>query len=180
MSNGRPSEPPTISYGAGGRLEKEKAGPAEVATKTANRVQEGVTWVVLAVVLGIWALVGAIFWIPLLIRALMRFSLSHLESMFENQRPAEAGRILRNAVAFYRRGFVVAVEGVTKEEVDPGPNAPMLENRLLLEVLWAILVWYFVLLGFGWIQASPLDLFNAFLNLPWGETFETLIQPFRG
>jgi hypothetical protein len=48
-----------------------------------------------------------------------------------------------------------------------------------MEVLWAILVWYFIFLALGWIQASPVDLWDWFFSIPWREHFGDLVQRFR-
>lgn len=136
------------------------------------------TWVILVVVLAMWAVVGAIFWIPLLVRSMLRFCLSLIEAMFEGHKPARAAGILRDAVSFYRRGFVIAVEVVTQEKVNYDDEGPVTENRLLWEFLWALLVWYFLLLLFGWIQASPLDLLDWFLSIPWTDHIRSLVDQF--
>ena len=114
-------EPPVISYRR--TEEPGEEPPAEMKpetpfSKAANHILTGLTWVILGIVLGVWAVMGMLFWIPLLLRAMLRFSLSLLEAVFEGQRPTDSARILRDAVSFYRRGFVVAVEAVTKEEIE--------------------------------------------------------------
>jgi len=181
------TEPPFLSYTALGerKPEPEKKEPSETSRKLApylqgaNKAFTVFTWVILGVVLAIWAVVGAVFWIPLLIRALFRFSISLIEAMFEGHKPARAARILRDAVGFYRRGFVVAVEMVTGEQIRDEDEGPVMENRLVLEILWAALVWYFLALLFGWIQASPLDLVDWFRSIPWGQYFGDLADRFR-
>ncbi len=193
------AEPPTISYrsGAEPRVEdgrvSERLFPEEEPKKgglrskaqvlspylqVAGRILSGLTWVVLGVVLLFWAVIGAVFWIPLMVRAMLRFSISLIEAMFEGQRPVEAGRILRNAVGFYRRGFVVAIEVVTREDLkeERHPRVQPKQDRLLLEVVWAIVVWYFLFLWFGWIQTSPLDMWHWFVGQPWGEAWRGLLD----
>jgi len=178
------SEPPEFTYsppgaakGAGG----DRTGKAQSPyIKTVNKVFTVLTWVVLFVVLTVWAVVGAVFWIPLLLRAMLRFSISLIEAMFEGHKPSRAARILRDAVSFYRRGFVVAVEVVTREPARDDEEGPVTEHRLLLEILWALLVWYFIFLIFGWIQASPLDLWDWLVSIPWGDYFGDLGRRLRG
>ncbi|NNM07435.1 MAG: hypothetical protein HKO65_20255 [Gemmatimonadetes bacterium] len=186
------SEPPVYSYHSSTGVAPESAGEdagqkdgagsgtkASKAASTVNRILDVLTWAVLFVVLLVWAVVGAVFWIPLMIRAMIRFCISLIEAMFEGHKPATAARILRDAVSFYRRGFVVAIEVVTGEQVNPKEEGPVTENRLLFEVLWALLVWYFLALLFGWIQASPLDLVDWFFSIPWAEYFRDLVSRFR-
>ncbi len=172
-------EPPVISY----RRTEEPGDepPAEMKpetpfSKAATHILTGLTWAILGIVLSVWALIGMVFWIPLLLRAMLRFSLSLLEAVFEGQRPTDSARILRDAVSFYRRGFVVAVEAVTKEEIEDEYRESTEGNRLVMEVFWAVLVWYFIFLWWGWVQASPFDIWNWFVGLPWGEAFGNLLQ----
>ena len=165
---------PTISYRSTGEP-VEESKPSKV-TRTTNKVLDALTWGILAIVLLVWAVVGAIFWIPLLLRAMLRFSISLIEAMFMGQRPTQAAKILRNAVGFYRGGFVVAVEVVTREDVPEDRRQPKGESRLMFEVFWAALVWYFFFLWIGWIQTSPLDVWNGFLGLPWREAFAGFLE----
>lgn len=174
------AKPPTLSYRSLGEPVEVKEGepvPSRV-TKTSNKILEALTWAILAVVLLVWAVVGAIFWIPLLLRAMLRFCIGLIEAMFAGQRPIQAAKILRNAVGFYRRGFVVAVEAVTREDVPEDHRRPAGESRLLFEVFWAALVWYFFFLWIGWIQSSPLDLWNWFVSIPWAEAVAGLLERF--
>lgn len=172
------SETPFLSYK---KLDQdEEVGEEEASShpykEVVNQIITVLTWVVLVVVLLIWAVVGAVFWIPLLLRAMLRFCVSLIESMFEGHKPSTAARILRDAVNFYRRGFVVAVEVITQEEVSDKREGPVAEGRLLREVLWALVVWYFIFLLFGWIQFSPLDLLDWFFSIPWAEYIRDLVD----
>jgi hypothetical protein len=178
------SNPPTMSYRSvgepvevSGKDEEEERTHSRVA-RTTNKIFQVLTWAILAVVLLVWAVVGAIFWIPLLLRAMLRFSISLIEAMFVGQRPTQAAKILRDSVHFYRRGFVVAVEVVTREDVPDERKQPAVESRLLFEVFWAALVWYLVFLWMGWIQTSPLDLWHWFMSIPWREAFAEVLERF--
>ncbi len=84
-----PPTPPTMSYRSLGEpVEiREKEPPPSPVVKTTNWIIQVLTWAILAVVLLVWAVVGAIFWIPLLLRAMLRFSMSLIEAMFVGQRP---------------------------------------------------------------------------------------------
>ena len=147
--------------------------------KTMNRIFEFITWSILVVLLAMWAVVGAIFWIPLMLRAMLRFSLSLLQSVFVGRRPDGAAKGLRDAVSFYRRGFVVAVEVVTKEELDEKAKDPETGNLLLMELLWAIPVWYVILFLLGWIQTSPADMWNGFASIQWSAVLGNVIDWIR-
>ena len=177
--------PPSLRAEAVGEEEERGPPPAvkrvnETVSKSINWLFLGLTWVILSVVLLVWAVVGAIFWIPLLVRAMLRFSISLIEAIFEGHKPTTAAKILRDAVSFYRRGFVVSIEVVTRDEIDQRQEGPVTENRLLFEFLWALLVWYFIFLLLGWIQASPLDLVDWFFSIPWAEHLRDLVGRFTG
>ena len=176
------SEPPFRSYrdvDQDERVDEEDTGTHPYG-EVVNQIFSVLTWVVLFVVLLIWAVVGAVFWIPLLLRAMLRFCVSLIESMFEGHKPSSAARILRGAVNFYRRGFVVAVEVITREEISDKAEGPVAEGRLLREILWALVVWYFIFLLFGWIQFSPLDLMDWFFSIPWAEHIRDLVDRVTG
>jgi hypothetical protein len=171
-------EPPVITYRRTDEPAEETPGEDRSESqfaKVANYILVGLTWAILVIVLAVWALMGMVFWIPLLLRAMLRFSINLLEAVFEGQRPTDSARILRDAVSFYRRGFVVAVEAVTKENLAEKRGQPMDGNRLVMEVVWAVLIWYFIFLWWGWVQTSPLDVWNWFVGLPWRETFASLL-----
>lgn len=129
------------------------------------------TWGILSVCLALWAVVGFVFWIPLLLRSMIQFSLSLSQSMLRGTRPDEAGRILRDTVGFYRRGFTVAIRAVfgetpTKKQAQ---RTSLTFKEAAFEIAWAALVWYGILLFFGAIETSPVDLWNSTMALPWGE-----------
>lgn len=178
------AEPPRLSYTALGRLEDGETAGGEAGSeenvnpylKTANTVFKVLTWAILFVVLVVWAVVGAVFWIPLLVRAMLRFCINLIEAMFEGQKPVRAARVLKDAVSFYRRGFIVAIEVVTQEEIAQEADGPITENRLVFEIFWALLVWYFIALLMGWIEASPLDLLDWFLAIPWTDHIRGLMD----
>lgn len=172
------SQMPMIAYRQGDDPGAGQQNTGEA--KPAEKVLTALTWGILAIVLAVWAVVGAVFWIPLIIRAMLRFSINLIEAAFEGQKPTTAAKVLRDAVSFYRRGFLVAIEVVMGEAVDEDRMEVTTENRLLLEVLWALLVWYFIFLLLGWIQATPMDLVDWFFSIPWGDYLRDLVGRFRG
>jgi hypothetical protein len=168
---------PILSYSRLAQSEPSEGVPVRHAV---NKAFAGVTWAILAIVLVVWAVVGAVFWIPLMLRTVLQFSLSHLKSVFVGKRPEGAARALQSAVSFYRRGFVVAFEVIMREEIDGNAKHPETGNLLLLELLWAVPVWYLILFGVGVIQASPVDLWNGFGSIQWGQLLGSLFDWFRG
>ena len=170
-------QPPTLAYRRTEELDPDQEHPVK---RAADEVFGGITWAVLMVLLALWAFVGAVFWIPLMLRAMFRFALSLVQAVRVGKRPEGAARGLRDAVSFYRRGFMVAVETVTKMEIDPDAKDPDTGNLLFRELLWAIPIWYVIFLWIGWIQTSPLDAWHWWASIEWGEVFRVADQAVRG
>jgi hypothetical protein len=173
-------EPPFLSYRQS-REGFDPVGPTVARGRPApsNRVVRALTWTILVVVLGFWLVIGAVFWIPLMIRSMVLFSVSLIESMFEGKRPEAAARILRDAVTFYRRGFVVATEVILWDDAgDEGSEGPT-ERRIFREILWSVFIWYLILLAVGLVETSPIDAWNWWADLPWGEWVQGLLRPFQ-
>jgi|GEM_PF-2303964 len=182
-------EPSTLHYRATAEAvaSPEEAKPAKPTLRPdsdnlADRILYWLTITILAVVLAVWAVVGAVFWLPLLIRTMFRFSLALVQSTMDDERPEGSASMLRNAVGFYRRGFVVAIDAVL-------PGAPLREGkirreriegrRMFRELLWALAIWYVVLwfIGVAW---SPAEIGAWILGWPWGEAFGSLWDGFTG
>jgi hypothetical protein len=142
-----------------------------------DRAVRYLTWGILGACLAVWAVIGFLLWVPLMLRSMVRFSVSLAESMLQGAKPAEAGRILRETVEFYRRGFTVAIDAV----FGPPPKKQEAESRLtlrriLLEILWAVVIWYVILYAVGFVELSPLDVWNAIVAYPWGETIQSTVD----
>jgi hypothetical protein len=159
-----------IDPDSGAPLEEE--GPKGHVQKTVR----GLTWAILGVCLALWAVVGFLFWVPLLLRSMLEFTLALIQSMLQGARPVQAGRILRDTVDFYRRGFLVAIEAVFGKLPEPERSQhPMSGSRVVMEIGWALLVWYAVLLMAGVVETTPADLWRGAAEYPWGETLGGLL-----
>lgn len=139
-----------------GEPDAARDGPVDSALHYLTRA-------VLGVCLVLWAILGFALWVPLLIRAIISFSLSLSQSMLAGSRPDAAGRILYDAVGFYRRGFTVAIDSFLGGPSTEGPQA---RHRLsfvdfAFEIVWATLVWYVLLAAVGIVETSPVDLWYA-------------------
>jgi len=159
---------------------------AEAAQRSpSERVMNGLTWAILIVCLSVWAVIGAIVWIPLLVRTMVRFSAALVPAMLADRKPVRSAHMLRQAVSFYRRGFQVATEVVTREP-DPGErkfaDEPVLRGKALLnELAWVALIWYAILLLLGVVETTPIDLWWRLVALDWSETvFRPITEFFRG
>ena len=159
-------------------IDPETASPIEEGPPK-GRVHEAVrilTWAILAVCLALWAVVGFLFWVPLLLRSMLEFTLALIQSMLQGARPVQAGRVLRETVDFYRRGFLVAIEAVFGKLPESARSQhPMSGGRVVMEIGWALLVWYAVLLMVGAVETTPADLWRAAAQYPWKETLDGLL-----
>lgn len=137
-------------------------------------------WAVLAVCAGVWSVLGAVFWIPLLLRGIAAYSFALVSAMLAGRKPEKAAEALHDAMTFYWRGFRVTVEMVTRqpeahdratsEEEDDGLQA----FALLNELAWVLLIWYAILLTAGVVDRTPLDLWHWLAGIPWTDK---LVQP---
>lgn len=146
-----------------------------------DRIIRPLTWGTLGVCLAVWALAGAVFWVPAMVRRVAFYSLALLEAMMKGDRPEEAARRLREAITFYARGFVTTVEVLARTSAketaaakDTEADERSLDFRgLALEALWAAAVWYLVLLMVGVVDTSPLDLWSSFWAVSWLDAAST-------
>jgi hypothetical protein len=130
-----------------------------------SKLGEGVTWVILSICLVGWAVVGLFLWIPRVLRAVLAFSIALVHSTLTETSTEPAGRSLRSAANFYRRGFVSAVQsirapGPTDQEGQqdgPAPAGDVRSALIFRETAWAIVVWYVVLWSAGLLQGTPVD-----------------------
>ncbi|MBT8336926.1 MAG: hypothetical protein KJO11_10000 [Gemmatimonadetes bacterium] len=122
---------------------------------------------VLVVVVAIWAVVGAVVWLPLLVRAMVRFSIALVPATLDGTHPEAAAQRLRGAVDFYRRGFIAAAAAVGGRPTGPAlPARRKRDGGMVREVVWAAVIWYAVLAVIG-VVWSPLEIGRWLLALPW-------------
>jgi len=152
----------------------------EEAEDTGTGVAAGLirllTWLILLFCLLVWAVVGAVFWVPLILRTMVLFSVALVQATLEGTSPTAAAGMLRDSVSFYRRGFVVAVEAVMREREEEVRDPRRVNRRLLVrEMAWAALVWYVALLLLGIELWSPVDAWNWITSLPWAGWLDRLL-----
>lgn len=143
-----------------------------------EKVMNGLTWAILLICLAFWAVIGAVFWIPLILRTMVRFSAAMAPAMLADKKPIRAAQMLRGAVSFYRRGFEVAIDVVTKEpkrdRSEAGEDGGLSGMQFLNELAWAALIWYAILLFFGFIDVTPIDMWYWVAGIQWTEV---LVRP---
>lgn len=141
------------------------------------RARRPLTWAILSICLGLWTVVGFLLWAPLMLSAILRFSLALAASMLSGAEPLEAGRMLHNTVSFYPRGFATAIHAVfgtadreqRKHRKPAARRTARVSRHLVFDVLWTIIFWYLALYIAGALDASPLDGWTALVRFPWAD-----------
>lgn len=157
--------------GAAGQTPPRRAG---------EWVAKGFRWGVLTICLAVWTVLGALFWVPLLLRRIIGYSVVLVPSMLAVGKPWRAAKRLRNAMSFYWRGFKVTKDMVTADpERDErpllaGPEGAPRAAAIVGELTWALAFWYAVLLLVGVVDSTPRDLWRHLADVPWSER---VLQP---
>lgn len=153
----------------------DAASAVEAGTSGSSKGSRSIlTWAILSACMILWAVIGFVFWVPLVLSAMIRFTFDLSRSMLRGDQPAEAGRTLREAVSFYRRGFSVAVdavfgksEGAQRPGQQKQKSTRLSARRVFFDVLWTVVFWYLFVYATGLVEASPLDGWIALIELPW-------------
>ena len=162
------------------RLHQRDEAPetATGVTRRTSRLNEAVTWGILSICLAGWAVVGLFLWIPRVLRAVLAFSVALVYSTLTETTAEPAGRSLRSAANFYRRGFVSAVESIrppSPEEAEahedaPGATGSVRSAPIVRETAWAMFVWYVAVWSTGLLQGTPVDP----AAVPWSDLWSDL------
>lgn len=157
--------------------EQEPAGRAE---RVVLGAETGLRWGVQAVALVLWAGVGVLFWLPLLLRRTGSYVIAVLHSGLTGREMTGARRRWRVAVAFYRVGFQRIVRAFSDEERFPGPageTEPRGEEdygSFPFELMWSAAVWTAVLWLTGLWPDAP-----AAIREVAGRTWESAVVLMR-
>ncbi len=170
---------PVLQYSRSYVEEKSPEEAAE-ALKQASGVSEAVTRVILGICMAAWAVIGLFLWIPRVLRAVVAFSLELVQSTVSETTADAAGRNLRSAANFYRRGFVGAVEAIRPStdgdeqgQSEVSKEAESAQRALLVrETAWAIVIWYAILWSTGIIRGTSADL----ATVPWGRIWSAWVE----
>lgn len=138
------------------------------------------TWLIVATAMFVWLLIGFVFWIPLLVRAGIGFSIEVVNATLTGRSAAAAGIMLKRAVGFYRSGFVTAIEAIQ----DPHTSQPRGERwgsegaedgevsisprGFVNELGWTVLIWYLIACGLGWTDWTPARAVSELFSIEWG------------
>jgi hypothetical protein len=113
----------------------------QVGTRSAAVVRELTQYISLA----IWAIIGFLFWVPFLARAIAVFSSSVLYYTMTNRDASHLAPYLETAINFYSRGFKLIMSTFSNLESPQGTRAtdllPFQAARVMVEFLSAFLFW---------------------------------------
>ena len=126
------------------------------------------TRLVAAACAAVWAVVGAVFWLPVVLGSILHFGVAHLQAMLDGRVPHEAGAGLRSAASFYMRGFAAALDVARPMAAGSSGGRlssfadkdPIQKGRLLGATGWAFVSWYAALFIVGALDWPHLELWN--------------------
>ncbi len=109
-----------------------------------------VMFVVLALVLAVWAVVGFLFWIPLLTRATVVFSASVVHAAITGQHSTSMREYLKDASRFWFQGFLIAKHALYPPKGQPPSwKIKIRMGRILAGSLWTAAFWLAVVCLFN-------------------------------
>ena len=170
-------ETPVLRYD---RLYRSVQPAEDHAQETArlSRTNEALTWGILSVCLAGWAVVGLFLWIPRVLRAVLAFSVALIHATLTETDAQAAGRRLRSAANFYRRGFVSAVRSIrfherrSEGEGEERSQGSVQLGPIVREAAWAIVTWYAVAWTAGLVQGTSFDL----AAVPWWDLWSEGVE----
>ena len=89
----------------------------------------------------IWAVVGFVFWIPLLARAIAIYIAAVTGHAIASQKTKGLAKILPDAITFYARGFRRIRDSFDDDDTND-PREPLQLNRIAFEVFWSFSFWF--------------------------------------
>jgi hypothetical protein len=152
----------------------------------AHYTLRALTWLIVATAMLVWLAIGFVFWIPLLVRAGIGFSVEVVNATLTGRSAVGAGIMLRRAVGFYRSGFVTAIEAIQEPQADrvrgerwrsDGPedgDVAISPRGFLNEVGWTILIWYLIACGLGWTDWTPMRAVSELFSIEWSRHFRII------
>lgn len=121
--------------------EAEADEPASAGgERLVHGAETGLRWAVQSVALLLWAPVGLLFWLPLLLRRTVAFVLAVLRAGLTGSEVEMPRRRWEESVHFYRVGFLRIVHAFGDEERFPDRPGPE-DGSLAFELLWSAAVW---------------------------------------
>lgn len=146
------------------------------------------TWLIVATAMGVWLLIGFVFWIPLLVRAGIGFSVEVVNATLTGRSAEAAGTMLKRAVDFYRSGFVTAIEAVQDRQRGTPVRGPYARDGeaevgvsprgFINELGWTVLIWYLIASGLGLTEWTPLRAVSEFFSIEWGRHLRIIWHSF--
>lgn len=102
-----------------------------------------VTFFIFLISLLLWAVIGLIYWIPMLFRATTTFAGRILQASLTHQNVDDLAQYLRVASGFYFDGFRRIKQALYGPEVSAPPKSrELFHGRFIIELLWTTGFWW--------------------------------------
>ncbi len=119
-------------------------------------------FLVLPILLGIWAVVGFLVWVPLVIQAMLIFSGVHVRGALYGGSIAEASRRFDHILVLWFTGFVTLIRGLfLQTDISDAAASPAVGGswwKLLAQCFISLIVWAFLILLLKVIAPRHVDL----------------------
>lgn len=146
---------------------RELGGRASLPSPAFHLLGHTIKVCVAALTLGIWFIVGFVFWIPLLARATTSFTVSATYSNLVARGVHIPNAGLEHATLFYVDGFRSIIGSIFAPPLSEPIHTEFRASRFLLEIGWALLFWWATLLAFSSLGVILTPYSDTFLSLPW-------------
>ena len=119
----------------------------------AGIVERILRFIVTVAVLCLWAIIGLIVWVPMLLRMVAYFCGVILISSFRRVDVQAAQKRLDFAIQFYSNGFRKIIRSYSDTALEPGESLPNNEpidlvdslKQAMVDLAWALLFWIVIL-----------------------------------
>lgn len=142
-----------------------------------NALENIVMFFVLVVSLLVWAIIGLIFWIPLLLRTTIMLLAVIFHAAITRQDPFMMMNSLEAAASFYFNGFKNAINTIKNEAPDSAATIKIKFSVIVIEILWTALMWLVILILFHFIPAVS---FLEWTLLTTAEELEPMFNIIKG
>jgi hypothetical protein len=139
--------------------------------------------VTLLIALLIWSVIGFVFWIPMMVYAIVRFSALVVYATIVDADPKTIGAHLERSVRFYLQGFRNIIRAIKGRQRWPSTGEEQFQVKpmvLIGHIMWTLLFWVGSWFLGVWIWSTFVSAPST--SAPYGKptsTFGVPTSPFR-
>jgi hypothetical protein len=101
-----------------------------------------IRFVALLISLVVWGIFGFLYWIPMLVFAIVRFSALVVYTSLSRADPSSLGLQLDRAVTFYVQGFSNIFLALNEDRLDHKSADPKIRWKVVIvSTIWTVLFW---------------------------------------